>query len=314
MNPDDILSGDEEEYDDLDDLLDEDPSKLLDSALETQDHNEPRQRSTVLENEDPEVQEMIDDLQREFSNMITDEGVDEKVKEEQSKNFQQILETLSKTSQSTTSGTDVSGEPHGFKNVVSKTLNRLKENGSKVDTNLAQEEKQRNTDDILSQLLSQLSGVPDGQTGADGNGENMDHAILDILNKMSSKEVLYQPMKEMHVELGKWLDIHAQDEEHLDRMETYRKQHTVVANIVSIYERDLYTNEAYREEITALLDELEQLGDSPINKGFANPGQADADAPGNDDIENFTKLLEISGDDENLGNLDKELQDTCKQQ
>lgn len=309
MCPESSAYAEEEEYDDLDDLLDEDPSKLPGVKQEGRE-KDPKAPDTV-ENEDPEVQEMINELQKEFSSLMEDDLVDQKQKEEQAKNFNQILETLSKTGQASNNSA-LDSEPQGFKNVVSKTLNRLKENGSKVDTNLAQEEKQRNTDDILSQLLEQLGGTGEGsELGLGENEGEMDNAILGILNQMSSKEVLYQPMKEMHIELGKWLDDHGADTEHAAKMDSYKKQHEVVAAIVDIYELDTYSNDAYREEITNLLDDLEQLGDSPVSKGFNNPNKQ---GDGAEDIDNLEKLLEISGDDQNLGNLDKELQDTCKQQ
>lgn len=297
----------EEEYDELDDLLDEDPSKLeTEEAPEGSSGDTGNQVNVAEEVEDPEVKEMMNDLQKEFTNLMKDGDMDEKEKADQAENFQKILGMLGDASKTPSKPLGGSKDPQGFKNVVSKTLDRLKENGSKVDSTLAKEEKQKNTDDILSQLLDQLvetGKVGDGQEGEEG----MDNAILQILNQMSSKEVLYQPMKDMHAEFTQWLQDHTEDEEHSDKIVTYKKQYELVGEIIAVFERDSYTNEAHREEITNLLDQLEQLGDSPVSKGFNN-------GPEGNELDDLTKMLEIDGDDKNLGNLDKDLQDTCKQQ
>ncbi|QLQ80817.1 hypothetical protein HG537_0E01720 [Torulaspora globosa] len=297
----------EEEYDELDDLLDEDPSKLETGATsEGSSEDAGKPVNGVEEVEDPEVKEMMDDLQQEFSNLMKDGGMDEQAKAEQAENFQRILGMLGDASKTSVKSDSGSREPQGFKNVVSKTLDRLKENGSKVDSNLAKEEKQKNTDDILSQLLDQL--VESGNVGdTQGSEDGVDNAILQILNQMSSKEVLYQPMKEMHAEFTQWLQDHSEDEEHTDKIDIYKKQYHLVGQIIAVFENDSYTNETNREQITNLLDELEQLGDSPVSKGFNNANE-------NNELDDFAKMLEIDGDDKNLGNLDKELQDTCKQQ
>lgn len=295
----------EEEYDELDDLLDEDPSKLETGATEEPSEDAGKQVNGAEEVDDPEVKEMMGDLQKEFSNLMKDGGVNEQEKAEQAENFQKILGMLGEASRTPGKSVDGSKEPQGFKNVVSKTLDRLKENGSKVDSNLAKEEKQKNTDDVLSQLLDQL--VESGNVG-DGQGEEgVDNAILQILNQMSSKEVLYQPMKEMHAEFTQWLQDHSDDDEHSEKIDIYKKQYHLVGQIIAVFENDAYTNEAHREQITNLLDELEQLGDSPVSKGFNNANEGN-------EMDDLAKMLEIDGDDKNLGNLDKELQDTCKQQ
>lgn len=310
----------EEEYDELDDLLDEDPSKLDQEGFEEKDEESklpsvgvPNERTRQLDNEDPEVKEMMNELQKEFENMMKEEG-DANKKVEQAENFQQVLQMLGEASKTSSNAAEpaAEGEPQGFKTVVSKTLDRLKENGSKVDSNLAKEEKQKNPDNVLSQLLDQL--VENGE----GEGEEgMDNAILNILNQMASKEVLYQPMKEMHIEFTEWLNDHQDEEEHKDKIDTYKKQYGIVGQIVNIYETDTYTNESYREEVTNLLDELEQLGDSPVGKGFNNNGNGNInskDDANSNELNDIAKMLEIDGDDKNLRNLDKELADTCKQQ
>lgn len=285
-----------DDFDDLDDYLD-DPSRLdVEEDTDKTDNSNKRKSGAI---DDPEVAGMVEDLQNEFEQLMKKEGED--ADKETMKNFKQLLGALGEAGEG--NGENPQGatgqQSAGFKDIVSNTLDRLKENSNKVDTNLEKEKKQHNSDDVLSQLLDQL---------VDGTGdeEGMDNAILSMLNQMSSKEVLYQPMKEMQVEFGKWFEDNEDNEEYKEKMGTYRKQYDLVEKIVVIYEKEDYNNDKNREEVTELLDQLEQLGDSPVSKGFNNES-------GNKEMDDLAKMLEIEGDS-NLGNLDKDLEDTCKQQ
>lgn len=285
-----------DDFDDLDDYLD-DPSRLdVEEDTDKTDNSNKRKSGAI---DDPEVAGMVEDLQNEFEQLMKKEGED--ADKETMKNFKQLLGALGEAGEG--NGEKPQGatgqQSAGFKDIVSNTLDRLKENSNKVDTNLEKEKKQHNSDDVLSRLLDQL---------VDGTGdeEGMDNAILSMLNQMSSKEVLYQPMKEMQVEFSKWFEDNEDNEEYKEKMETYRKQYDLVEKIVVIYEKEDYNNDKNREEVTELLDQLEQLGDSPVSKGFNNES-------GNKEMDDLAKMLEIEGDS-NLGNLDKDLEDTCKQQ
>ena len=308
----------EQAYDELDDLLDEDPSKLDQEMSEAVEPNQTptstrevgAETASRIEHADPEVKEMISELEQEFSKLMQEEGKNDATdKEEQAENFKQIVNLLgeaSKTSEKPERPKQhLSDEPQGFKSVVSKTLERLKENGSKVDSNLAQEEKQRGPDDILTQLLNQLvEGADDADAGEGG----VDNAILNILNQMSSKEVLYQPMKDMHIEFTKWMD----DNQNQDNpsMERYTKQYDLVGQIVAVFERDTYTNETCNGEITGLLDALEQLGDTPVSKSIGS----EAGQGSMKELDEVAKMLDAQGVGENFPEFDKEMAESCKQQ
>ncbi|BAO41911.1 peroxisomal membrane protein import receptor PEX19 [Kluyveromyces marxianus] len=313
-----ILAGTMDEFDDLDDYL-EDPSKL-DTTEDANSKDQVKSNGPghkgpepLGNNDDPEVAEMMEDLQKQFEQLMQDGG--EGADQEMVKNFESLLNVLgdaSKEKEQKSSNIKKvqdelkNSEGDGFKSIISNTLDRLKESSTKVDETLEEEKKSQNSDDILSQLLDQL--VANGDS-LDGSGEEgMDNAILKMLSQMSSKEVLYQPMKQMQVEFTEWLKVNEvnPDPEHSDKIDDYRKQYLLINKIIGIYESSDYTNEKYHSEIADLLDELEQLGDSPVAKGFNN-------SEAGNDMSELAKLLEIQGDD-NIGEIDKDLEDTCKQQ
>ena len=171
-----------DEFDDLDDYL-EDPRKL-DEAEEGKPYDAEEKVSNVKKefegSDDPEVLEMIEDLQNQFKKLMQQEGDD--ADQEMVQNFETLLNVLGdaskeKNNQSVKEMKKQMQSGDGFKNIVSNTLDRLKENSTKVDETLEQEKKSQNSDDILSQLLDQLVENGDGD-GEDGEG--MDLSLIHI--------------------------------------------------------------------------------------------------------------------------------------
>ncbi|SMN18698.1 similar to Saccharomyces cerevisiae YDL065C PEX19 Chaperone and import receptor for newly-synthesized class I peroxisomal membrane proteins (PMPs) [Maudiozyma saulgeensis] len=319
-----------EEYDDLDDLLiDEDPSTLDTETKSDSEKNGPSKRQEIAsesiskegDKNDPQVQQMMTDLQREFANLLKEQenadGVEGSVNKEAIDNFNNLIGALGKASTSeeeTTAGSnklssESANDDPDFKNVIANTLDRLKESGSNIDSNLKEEKAaEQGSDDVLSQLLNQLVDGAGEEDGIDFNDDGMDNAILNILNQMSSKEVLYTPMKEMKDDFSIWFEENEKKEEHRDKIDIYRKQYSLVEQLVSLYEREDYDNKLFQSEITNLLDELEQLGDSPVGKGFNNSSVNDS---GLDDL---AKMLQGGGDEQDMKNMDKDIAENCQQQ
>ncbi|EDO15598.1 hypothetical protein Kpol_483p17 [Vanderwaltozyma polyspora DSM 70294] len=291
------------EYDDLDDLLDEDPSKLENAVGGGEPSGDPNE--SVMEDGDDEVKAMMSELESEFQNLMKNggaEGEGEGAGEnsEIAENFRELMGMLGKSAQTDVKSKSDNGEKSNeFKDIVANTLNKIKENGTKVDDKLRDEKKNmNNSDDLISQLLSGMSDVaPDG---------NLDDTILGLLNQMSSKEVLYEPLKETHSEYTKWFeDNTTADETYSEEDHTrFKKQYGIIGQIIQIYEAPEYNNEKDRQQLTDLLDALEQLGNSPVNNSLNNTTNAPE----------LNDLLEIDGNDPNFQNLEKELQDTCQQQ
>ncbi|CAI4037838.1 hypothetical protein SMKI_04G1720 [Saccharomyces mikatae IFO 1815] len=334
-------------FDDLDDLLDEDPTKLdeaesedvqADASVSNDSENKEKNAASKNSNglqvgngseEDSDLKEMMADLQNEFTNLMKRSGNENNTKTEDFDKLINALEEATKVPRQGTGSESIklknsdinkgaqNGNNPGFKNIVSSTLDRLKENGNKVDTSLAEETKEsqrssqsNNIDDILSQLLDQMvasGGNENGDDQFDLKDGEMDDAITKILDQMTSKEVLYEPMKEMRSEFGTWFQENGENEEHKGKIDVYKRQFSIVNEIVDIYELNDYDEAKHKGRVTELLDELEQLGDSPIRSAnnLLKTGNEEDD---------LMKMLEVDGDDSNLGNLDKELTDGCKQQ
>lgn len=336
---------DKDEYDDLDDLLDEDPSKLDIPDVSTSSGNNVsgesssrgdatiRQAKTILENvntndgplnkkDEDEIKVLLNDLQDEFKNLLVDNDAEEN--NEAFKTFNELLTTLdeartAKTTEPTTNSfataatneeeTKVNAEGKGFNRVVSDTLDRLKENGSKVDSKIAEEKTsgKGNPDDVLAALLDQLVAGADDPDGDDA-GED---TLTNMINQMSSKEILYESMIQTHGELTEWIKQNEKVEEHQENMDLYRKQCAKLREIMDVFEKEDYTNDLYRGQVTKLLDDLEHLGELPVSKGFKKGNNDDKDVE-DMNMDDITKILGMDGTDN--PELEKKLEETCNPQ
>lgn len=317
-----------EEYDDLDELLDGDqfgypvtPAeatggtndsknsvKKLDEGAGTTINDDSKQGENdkvhggpaVLSSlDDSDLKEVVQDLQEEFSNLMKDTSNEDAPDLE--KLWQMVQE---KTKNAEAHESDSNLEKKEYRHIMSETLDRLRDNGAKVDSKISEEQQHGKIagtgDDVLSQLLDKFMESNDGNPPDEGS---MDDAILQILNQMSSKEILYTPIKEMHEEFRLWMN----NSENLSdpKITTYRKQFELIEEIVFCYEEPDYTNEKYNEKITQLLDELQELGDTPVGKATSDSivNKVSNSADGMDDGLEFDEK-----------ELEKQLNDTCKQQ
>ncbi|CCH62953.1 hypothetical protein TBLA_0I02970 [Henningerozyma blattae CBS 6284] len=305
-------SEEEFDYDDLDALLDEDPSKIKPNT----GNDDGLDRNVAVEN-------MVNELREEFENMLAEEGKNDSPGKNNSSDAKKINDVVGIVEQLGKAGSELDSEDkarESYNDIINSTLNKLKKNGNQVDSKVEQEnlkQNQSNENDLLSQLLDQFVNGGEDNDAENGDGEGMDDAILNILNKMSSKEVLYEPMKEMYIEFGEWFANNEEKEEFKDMIPTYRKQYAIVQKITDVYEREDYRNDniEYKEEITVLLDELQELGDSPVDKKKNSNNPTPGKSNNQEDLnKELMDIINMEGSDAELGALKNELQEGCAQQ
>lgn len=127
-----------------------------------------------------------------------------------------------------------------FQETIRKTMERIHESGEKA-TAAATEGGQ---DDILMQVLKAMeaSGMGAG-TGTDGaDDENLDKLFMGIMEQLSNKEMLYEPMKELHDKFGPWLKEN-RDKTPKEDLERFETQATIVAEIVAKFEEKGFSDD-----------------------------------------------------------------------
>lgn len=221
------------------------------------------------------------DLQKQFEQMVSD------------------MSALGVDGPSTSNATpQPPSKPENLKDTISSTLNRLKESNAKIDQTLKDE--QLPSQDLLTDLLSQLNG-------ADGEGD-IGALLTEMLNSLASKEVLYEPLKDLNTKYPLWLKENAEKTSKAD-MERYTKQAAIVSAIVEEFDKPDYSddNDEQRAFISQKLEEMQESGDPPKDlmgdaekagiPGFGFGGDDDASLP-----EGIDKDME------------KELEQQCQQQ
>lgn len=292
----DLALKEEDDLDDLDDLLDEFADDVLSKPPGSVAGTE--QRTT----EDSNRARPDEPLNAEFDNKVEDLLKDLQIEDPEARSqFEELMKQFGSEGKP-----DAEKQMGGknFDSVMKETMERLKKSGATVDEQILKDQDNSNPEDILSQLLTGLD-----DSGGEGD-LNMSKLLVDMLDQLSSKEVLYEPIKNLHQNFPEYLEknkgIISEEDHH-----NYTKQYGISSEIIAIFDASDYDDEdkEKREKINSLLEELQELGQPP-NELVGDS----ADFPG---FDNFGGLMGGKGLDFNSNDLPKdmgkELEEGCKQ-
>lgn len=125
-----------------------------------------------------------------------------------------------------------------FNDAIKRTMGRMKESGDKATAAAS------NEDDISEDMLAQLlKAVEAGASGAGEDGD-LSKMFMGMMEQLSNKEMLYEPMKELDVKFGPWIEknkgtgkVSAED------MERFETQARVVKQIVGKFEEKGFSDD-----------------------------------------------------------------------
>ncbi|CAI7570294.1 unnamed protein product [Penicillium discolor] len=172
------------------------------------------------------------------------------------------------------SGTPAAGADAGaeqptdsFNDAIKRTMGRMKESGDKATAAAS------NEDDISEDMLAQLlKAVEAGASGAGEDGD-LSKMFMGMMEQLSNKEMLYEPMKELDVKFGPWIEknkgtgkVSAED------MERFETQARVVKQIVGKFEEKGFSDDdpKCREYVWERMQEMQAAG-SPPEELVSNP-------------------------------------------
>ncbi|KAK1145571.1 Peroxisome chaperone and import receptor [Aspergillus melleus] len=157
--------------------------------------------------------------------------------------------------------------PESFNDAIHRTINRMKESGDKATAAASEDDV---SDDMLAQLLK---AVEAGAGAGEGDGEDGDlmKMFAGLMEQLSNKEMLYEPMKELHIKFGPWLAENkgkVSDED----MSRYELQAGIVSEILTKFEEPGYTDEdsKCREYVWEKMQAMQAAGNPP-EELVANP-------------------------------------------
>lgn len=136
-----------------------------------------------------------------------------------------------------------------FQETIRRTMERMKASGDKTTEDLSND----NSQDMMNDLLGLLSGGL-GE-GADEGGLNK--MLMGMMEQLTNKEILYEPMKELHEGFPGWLEKNKGDISEED-MKRYEQQKVIVAEIVAKFDEPSYSdsNPEQREYIVERMQKV----------------------------------------------------------
>jgi peroxin-19 len=166
---------------------------------------------------------------------------------------------------------DVTEKPSTFEDTIRKTMERM-ENSSNKATTASQEESE---EDMLANMLKAL------EAGGEGSEGDLSKMFLGMMEQLTGKDLLYEPMLELHQKFPAYL---AENKTKLKRedLARYEKQQSIVKEIVGKFEEKGYSDDdpKCREFIWDKMQKMQEQG-APPEDLVQNPipGMAGGDGP-----------------------------------
>lgn len=161
-----------------------------------------------------------------------------------------------------------------FQDTIRKTMERMQNSGDQATAAATSGSE----DDFMAEMLKQLGGE------GGGSEEDFSKMLMGMMEQLTNKEILYEPMKELDEKFPGWLEKNktttAQDE-----LKRYEEQQGLVKEIVAKFEETTYSdsNAKDREYIVDRMQKMQALGSPPSDlvgdmasaqEAFAGPDES----------------------------------------
>ena len=147
-----------------------------------------------------------------------------------------------------------SGED-SFQDTIRKTMERMQNSGETASAAAASS----NEEDMLAQMLKEMEkGNFPGMDGA-GSDEDFNKMLLGMMEQLTNKDILYEPMKELNDKYPSWLEENRSKVKQ-DDLDRYLEQQSLVKEIVGRFERKGYSddNQQDREFIVDRMQKVQK--------------------------------------------------------
>jgi peroxin-19 len=186
------------------------------------------------------------ELQKQFEEMVKDLG------------GAAASETTVSASTSADKATSTKAAEESFQETIRKTMERMQESGDQASAAAASAD----SDDIFAQMMKEMEK---GGFGGEGNDADFSKMLMGMMEQLTNKEILYEPMKELHDKFPNWMVIN-KDKTSKEDLDRYEEQHKLVTEIVRRFERSGYSdsNASDREYIVERMQKVRQFKYSVI--------------------------------------------------
>lgn len=170
-----------------------------------------------------------------LENMLEQMGVTmAKGQESKSQKFPLEAEKINTKSGSKLAST---GVEENFQDAINKTMERMAASGDQATAAAASED----VDSMVTEFLKAMQASD--LTGEGNVEEDFSKALLGMMEQLTSKEILYEPMKELDNKFPAWIEEHGAEVDKAD-LEQYKLQQTCVREIVERFQSDKYNDDS----------------------------------------------------------------------
>jgi len=146
-----------------------------------------------------------------------------------------------------------------FQETIKRTMARMQASGEQATAAAAAEGSE---DDFIAEMLKAMK---DG-AGGEGSEEDFSKLLVGMMEQLTNKEILYEPMKELHDKFPGWMEKN-KDKISKDDLKRYQEQQVLVSEMVAKFEEPTYSdsNSADREYI---VDRMQSVSGPTCSRWF----------------------------------------------
>ncbi|KAK4237431.1 Pex19 protein family-domain-containing protein [Achaetomium macrosporum] len=266
----DIPDPDEDDLDDLDEILDEFSAVKIDAKKEAPSAPPQQGAASITEEEVLSEDDFAKQLQAGMADLL---GELENSPEMQAQ-FESIFKELGVAASASAEQASTAPTPPGpgarsastgaaggveasFQETIRRTMERMQTSGDQATAAAAAE----GSDNFIAELLKAMqSSNPDSE----GNDEEFSKMLMGMMEQLTNKEILYEPMKELDEKFPEWLEKN-RDKTPAEDVKRYEEQQSLVREIVLKFEESTYSDSstADREYIVDRMQKMQASGSPP---------------------------------------------------
>jgi peroxin-19 len=122
-----------------------------------------------------------------------------------------------------------------FQETIKKTMERMQNSGDAAGAAAASSSQ----DDMLAQMLASMG---EGGFGGEGGDEDFSKILMGMMEQLTNREILYEPMKELNDKFPKWMEENSSKVE-ADDLKRFQEQQVLVKEITERFERKGYSDD-----------------------------------------------------------------------
>ncbi|THY83571.1 Pex19-domain-containing protein [Aureobasidium pullulans] len=194
--------------------------------------------------EDPEMQKQFEQMMKELSAAAEQEAAGTVPSPD-------AADKSSTPKTAPTPPTSSSAAKPAFASTIEKTMERMQASGQSASAAAASSSEE----DMLAKMLKDLeSGNFPAMDGDQGDFNSM---LMGMMEQLVNKDILYEPMKELHDNFPDWLEKN-KDSTPKEDLERYKTQQSVVKDIVDRFEKKDF-NDENKEDREYIVDKMQQM-------------------------------------------------------